>query len=171
MQQSCQQNAINDASELRCVNHAANLTLARDLVQLVVRSALRNHSEATPVTLWLVQPPSEVVMLVKSFFSDCVVIESNELPTECLIETAAHRTVKGKLTHAAQLLQWLKEWDGAEISVAEIQHTLKMTPTQWKEARKNEVVRSIFEQQIQSRRLGKDTLIRSANDADRTHIL
>ena len=110
-------------------------------------------------------------MLVKSFFSDCVVIEGNELPTECLIETAAHRTVKGKLTHAAQLLQWLKEWDGAEISVAEIQHTLKMTPTQWKEARKNEVVRSIFEQQIQSRRLGKDTLIRSASDADRTHIL
>ena len=171
LQQSCQQNAINDASELLCVKHAANLTLARDLVQLVFRSALRNHSEATPVTLWLVQPPSEVVMLVKSFFSDCVVIESNELPTECLIETAAHRTVKGKLTHAAQLLQWLKEWDGAEISVAEIQHTLKMTPTQWKEARKNEVVRSIFEQQIQSRRLGKDTLIRSANDADRTHIL
>lgn len=171
LQRDCQQNTRKDAGDLTCVKHAANLTIARDLVQLVFRSALRNHSEDTPVVLWVVQPPHEVVTLVKSFFGGCAVIEHDELPTECLIEAAAHRTAKGKPTHAARLLQWLKTWDGNEIAIAEIQRILDISPAQWKEARKNKTVRRIFEQNIQTRRSGKDTLIRSENGLCRSHKL
>jgi hypothetical protein len=87
--------------------------MARDLVQLVFRSTLRNHGGKEPVSLWLIQPPEEVVMHVRESFRDCQHDEISELPFECLSELAAGRTFQGKPTHASKLLKWLADWDGS----------------------------------------------------------
>ena len=66
--------------------------MKRDLVQLVFRSTLRNHGGTESVSLWLIQPPEEVVMHVRESFRDCQHDEISELPFECLSELAASRT-------------------------------------------------------------------------------
>lgn len=104
--------------------------MARDLVQLVFRSTLRNHGGKEPVSLWLIQPPEEVVMHVRESFRDCQHDEISELPFECLSELAAGRTFQGKPTHASKLLKWLADWDGSPILIAEVQGQLGMKPGQ-----------------------------------------
>ena len=91
--------------------------MARDLVQLVFRSTLRNHGGTEPVSLWLIQPPEEVVMRVREKFGDCQHDEISELLFECLSELAAGRTFQGKPTHASKLLKWLADWDGSPILI------------------------------------------------------
>ena len=118
--------------------------MKRDLVQLVFRSTLRNHGGKEPVSLWLIQPPEEVVMHVRESFRDCQHDDISELPFECLSELAAGRTFQGKPTHASKLLKWIADWDGSPILIAEVQGQLGMKPGQWKEARKNAAVKEAF---------------------------
>jgi len=50
-----------------CVMDMQDITLARDIVQLVFRSALRNHGETQPIELWLLQPPNGVIRYLLDF--------------------------------------------------------------------------------------------------------
>lgn len=59
--------------QLPSVMHIQNMTLARDLVQLVFRSALRSHGESTPIELWLFQPPSEATAMMQAYFKDAII--------------------------------------------------------------------------------------------------
>lgn len=56
-EQACLDPSFRNTDDLACVQKMRNLTMARDLVQLVFRSTLRNHSGKEPVSLWLIQPP------------------------------------------------------------------------------------------------------------------
>ena len=143
-EQACLDPSFRNTDDLACVQKMRNLTMARDLVQLVFRSTLRNHGGKEPVSLWLIQPPEEVVMHVRESFRDCQHDEISELPFECLSELAAGRTFQGKPTHASKLLKWLADWDGSPILIAEVQGQLGMKPGQWKEARKNAAVKEAF---------------------------
>ena len=120
-EQACLDPSFRNTDDLACVQKMRNLTMARDLVQLVFRSTLRNHGGKEPVSLWLIQPPEEVVMHVRESFRDCQHDEISELPFECLSELAAGRTFQGKPTHASKLLKWLADWDGSPILIAEVQ--------------------------------------------------
>ena len=138
-------------------------TMKRDLVQLVFRSTLRNHGGTESVSLWLIQPPEEVVMHVRESFRDCQHDEISELPFECLSELAASRTFQGKPTHASKLLKWLEDWDGSPILIAEVQGQLGMKPGQWKEARKNAAVKEAFKH-IETEGSGKNCKIKRSEN-------
>ena len=138
-------------------------TMKRDLVQLVFRSTLRNHNGTEPVSLWLIQPPEEVVMHVRNTFVDCQYDEIAELPFECLFELATGRTFQGKPTHASKLLKWLKNWDGSPILIAEVRRQLGMKPGQWKEARKNAAVKEAFKH-IETDGSGKNCKIKRSEN-------
>ena len=56
-EQACLDPSFRNTDDLACVQKMRNLTMARDLVQLVFRSTLRNHGGTEPVSLWLIQPP------------------------------------------------------------------------------------------------------------------
>lgn len=159
LQQASAKNPKLDIRELECVQSMQNRTLARDLVQLVFRSALRHHGGTVPITVWLLQPPNEVVSLLADFFGDCHIIEETEVPAECLLEQGAHKTVNGKPTHAARLLRWLRAWDGSPILFQDVRRQLNMTAAQWKEARKNALVRVFITEHVVMTRFGRETQI------------
>ncbi len=163
-EQACLDPSFRNTDDLACVQKMRNLTMARDLVQLVFRSTLRNHGGKEPVSLWLIQPPEEVVMHVRESFRDCQHDEISELPFECLSELAAGRTFQGKPTHASKLLKWLADWDGSPILIAEVQGQLGMKPGQWKEARKNAAVKEAFKH-IETDGSGKNCKIKRSENA------
>lgn len=164
-EQACLDPSFRNTDDLACVQKMRNLTMARDLVQLVFRSTLRNHGGKEPVSLWLIQPPEEVVMHVRESFRDCQHDEISELPFECLSELAAGRTFQGKPTHASKLLKWLADWDGSPILIAEVQGQLGMKPGQWKEARKNAAVKEAFKH-IETEGSGKNCKIKRSENVE-----
>ena len=164
-EQACLDPSFRNTDDLACVQKMRNLTMARDLVQLVFRSTLRNHGGTEPVSLWLIQPPEEVVMHVRESFRDCQHDEISELPFECLSELAAGRTFQGKPTHASKLLKWLADWDGSPILIAEVQGQLGMKPGQWKEARKNAAVKEAFKH-IETDGSGKNCKIKRSENVE-----
>ena len=164
-EQACLDPSFRNTDDLACVQKMRNLTMARDLVQLVFRSTLRNHGGKEPVSLWLIQPPEEVVMHVRESFRDCQHDEISELPFECLSELAAGRTFQGKPTHASKLLKWLADWDGSPILIAEVQRQLGMKPGQWKEARKNAAVKEAFKH-IETDGSGKNCKIKRSENVE-----
>lgn len=164
-EQACLDPSFRNTDDLACVQKMRNLTMARDLVQLVFRSTLRNHGGKEPVSLWLIQPPEEVVMHVRESFRDCQHDEISELPFECLSELAAGRTFQGKPTHASKLLKWLADWDGSPILIAEVQGQLGMKPGQWKEARRNAAVKEAFKH-IETDGSGKNCKIRRSENVE-----
>lgn len=163
LEQACLDPSFQNKDKLACVQQMRHRTMARDLVQLVFRSTLRNHDGKQPVSLWLIQPPEEVVMHVRESFEDCQYDEISELPFECLSELAAGRTFQGKPTHASKLLKWLKNWDGSPILIAEVRQQLDMTSGQWKEARKNAAVKAEFKH-IESYGSGKTSGIKRSEN-------
>ena len=164
-EQACLDPSFRNTDDLACVQKMRNLTMARDLVQLVFRSTLRNHGGKEPVSLWLIQPPEEVVMHVRESFRDCQHDEISELPFECLSELADGRTFQGKPTHASKLLKWLADWDGSPILIAEVQGQLGMKPGQWKEARKNAAVKEAFKH-IETDGSGKNCKIKRSENVE-----
>lgn len=164
-EQACLDPSFRNTDDLACVQKMRNLTMARDLVQLVFRSTLRNHGGKEPVSLWLIQPPEKVVMHVRESFRDCQHDEISELPFECLSELAAGRTFQGKPTHASKLLKWLADWDGSPILIAEVQGQLGMKPGQWKEARKNAAVKEAFKH-IETDGSGKNCKIKRSENVE-----
>ena len=164
-EQACLDPSFRNTDDLACVQKMRNLTMARDLVQLVFRSTLRNHGGKEPVSLWLIQPPEEVVMHVRESFRDCQHDEISELPFECLSELAVGRTFQGKPTHASKLFKWLADWDGSPILIAEVQGQLGMKPGQWKEARKNAAVKEAFKH-IETDGSGKNCKIKRSENVE-----
>ena len=164
-EQACLDPSFRNTDDLACVQKMRNLTMARDLVQLVFRSTLRNHGGKEPVSLWLIQPPEEVVMHVRESFRDCQHDEISELPFECLSELAAGRTFQEKPTHASKLLKWLADWDGSPILIAEVRGQLGMKPGQWKEARKNAAVKEAFKH-IETDGSGKNCKIKRSENVE-----
>ena len=69
-EQACLDPSFRNTDDLACVQKMRNLTMARDLVQLVFRSTLRNHGGTEPVFSWLIEPPEEVVMHVREICSE-----------------------------------------------------------------------------------------------------
>lgn len=164
LQRESTERRLNDSRTLSHVSSATNRVIASELIQLLFRSGLRYHNQITPITLWLVQPPNEVLAQIQEFFGDCSVVEIHELPDTCLLEAGAHKQVKGKPTYASLLLQWLQSWNGSRISIAEIQRQCGLNSSQWKEARKNKLVREYFDRRIHTVRKSRDTFLEKLSD-------
>lgn len=131
---------LSKASQVEEIQH---LTLAQDLVQLFLRSSLRNYSETTPVDLWLLEAPDEVALLLLNYFGDCQFQEYPALPQQSEVAAVIAKQRKGKQTSAGKLLEFLISWDGkGGITPTEIQQAAGISQSQFKEARKHPVVRA-----------------------------
>ena len=135
-----------------------DITLARDLVQLIFRSGLRRHGEDIPIEVWLFQPPNGVLGYVQSTLLGCEIREVREIPESCRSAAATARTYKGERTHAAKLLAWLQnEWNCEEITPDEIRTKIGLTRSQFKEARKHPDVKVFFARNVQTIGSGRHT--------------
>lgn len=143
--------------QLPSVLKTQDITLARDIVQLVFRSALRRHGESTPIDLWLLHPPNGVIGHLQDYFKDCHIEEINVLPESCHRAAVISKTYTGKATHAAVLLDWLCQWNGNEITPLKIREATGLTQKQFKEAKKHPAVREFFSAHIATHGSGQHT--------------
>lgn len=143
-----------------------DITLARDLVQLIFRSALRRHGEGIPIEVWLFQPPNGVLGYVQNTLLGCEIREVREIPESCRSAATTARTYKGERTHAAKLLAWLRdEWDGEEVTPDEVRSKTRLTREQFKEARKHPDVQAFFSRYVQAKGSGRHTKYAKKADA------
>lgn len=144
---------------LPCVMDMQDITLARDIVQLVFRSALRSHGEKTPVALWLLQPPNGVIRRLCGYFGDCQVRELTELPESCRLAAVVDREYLGKQTNAGKLLEFLMGADeGARFTPKQIRDATGLTSNQFKEGKKSKAVRDYFKNHIKTTGSGKNAV-------------
>lgn len=126
-----------------------DITLARDLVQLLFRSALRRHGEDTPIEAWLFQPPNGMLAYVEQSLPGCQIQEIRDVPQVCRTALTTARVYKGSATHAAVLLAWLQnEWDGSEVTPGIIRAQTGLSQSQFKEAKKHPDVQAFFRTQV-----------------------
>lgn len=136
-----------------------DITLARDIVQLVFRSALRNHGETQPIELWILQPPNGVIQHLKNYFIDCQIREHTELPESCRTAAVISREYMGKQSHAGKLLSFLMAWDGKiSLTPKQIRAATGLSPEQFKEAKKHPEVQNYFKIHIRTFGSGKNTI-------------
>lgn len=144
---------------LPCVMHTQNITLARDLVQLIFRSALRRHGETQPIEAWVVQPPNEVLQYLQAFLPGCTIREIHDFSDACKQTAAMYKTILGKPTSASKLLNWMtRAWDGNKISPHAIREQTGLTQAQFKEAKKHPEVKRYFSDNIITYGSGKNTI-------------
>lgn len=138
-----------------------DITLARDLVQLLFRSALRRHGEDTPIEAWLFQPPNGMLAYVEQSLPGCQIQEVRDIPQACRTALTTSRVYKGNATHAAVLLAWLQnEWDGSEVTPGSIRAQTGLSQSQFKEAKKHPDVQAFFRTQVQISGSGQHTKYR-----------
>lgn len=144
---------------LSCIMDMQDVTLARDIVQLVFRSALRNHGETQPIELWLLQPPNGVIEHLRDYFKDCQIQRFSELPESCQIATVVSREYLGKQTHAGKLLNFVSQWnDRDSLTPEQIRKELGLTQAQFKEAKKHSSVQNYFNKHIKTIGSGKNAV-------------
>lgn len=146
--------------QLPSVRAMEHITLARDLVQLVFRSALRKHGEQEPIEFWLLQPPDAVLEHLRQYFGDCQIEVIPELPESCRRLTATTRRYNSEGTHAAKLLRWLENSQEQEFTPEEIRKQTGLTLNQFKEARRHPEIRKYFAEHIETRGSGRNTSYR-----------
>lgn len=147
-------NAVMEAQEgkirldrIPCVMEMQDIELARDIVQLVFRSALRNHGEDRLVDLWLLQPPDGVIRYLQDYFMDCQINGPTDLPEDCQIAVTVGREYLGKQTHAGKLLGYLhNQPDGVTLTPSQIRDKTGLTPGQFKETKKHPQVQRYFKE-------------------------
>lgn len=170
-------NTALEVSEGKCrldsfpsVMDIQDITLARDIVQLVFRSALRNHGETRPIELWILQPPNGVIQHLKNYFIDCQIREHTELPESCRTAAVISREYMGEQSHAGKLLSFLMAWDGkASLTPKQIRTATGLSPEQFKEAKKHPEVQHYFKNHIRTSGSGKNTIyskIRTDSEPD-----
>ena len=152
------------SDKLPSVRAMEAVTLARDLVQLVFRSALRKHGEQTPTEFWLLHPPDAVLEHLKSYFGDCRVKVIPELPEACRQLAVISRRYDSKETYAARLLRWLENNQLLEFTPDDIREGTQLSPPQFKEAKKHPEVRKYFADHIETRGSGRNTVYRYKAD-------
>lgn len=141
-----------------------DMVLAQDLVQLMFRTALRNHGGNEEIEVWLLQPPNGVLHFLEVYFGDCVIDESRELPESCKQAVTMNRVYTGNPTHAAQLLRFLHHWSGdSGLTPQDIRDATGLSPPQFKEAKKNKDVRAYFTQYIVTKGSGRNTIYYKKN--------
>lgn len=144
-----------------CVMAMQDITLARDLVQLVFRSALRNHGEDQPIELWLLQPPNGVLSHLRNYFEDCQIQEFSDLPESCVLAATINKEYMGQQTHAGKLLAFLEKYpENSELTPAQIRIATGLSPKQFKEAKKNQQVQQYFAAHVETFGSGKNTVYR-----------
>lgn len=144
--------------QLPCVMDIQDITLARDLVQLIYRSALRRHGENQPIEVWLLQPPKGVIFHLVDEFPGCKVEEIPDFSDACKIAATSRKFYDGRATHAAILLKWLHDWDSGSVTPEQIRRETHLTPQQFKEAKKNPQVRKFFAESVYTSGSGINTL-------------
>lgn len=157
--------AAEEGRTVRCdslpgVRAMEHITLARDLVQLVFRSALRKHGEQEPIEFWLLHPPDAVLEHLKSYFKDCRIEVIPELPESCRLQAAISRRYMSEKTHAAKLLHWLESNQTQEFTSQDIRRETGLTLGQFKEAKKHPEVRRYFDDHIEATGSGRNTTYR-----------
>ena len=153
---------LNEGSHARLdqnddVMTVQDITLARDIVQLVFRSTLRHHGSGNAVDCWLLQPPKGVLASLQNYFGDCNIERVPEFPDSCVQAAIANKTYRGELTHVSKLMRWLRGWDGHAVSPEDIRKETGLSQAQFKEARRHKDVRKFFETNVTATGSGRYT--------------
>ena len=138
-------------------NSIEHITLARDLVQMVFRSALRKHGEQVPIEFWLLNPPDAVLNHLNSYFRNCQIETLTEMPESCRIRAVISRKYMSKESHAAKLLCWLESNQSQKFTPQDIRRETGLTLNQFKEAKKHPEVQRYFEDYIENKGSGRNT--------------
>ena len=145
-----------------------NILLANDLVRAILQADMRNNSSETHVDVWLLQPPDDVVRYVQAAFPGCRVEHVSEVPQEVTISAPIEQTYAGKTPHYVRLLNALYELPvGTVTTPHDLYRLAGLTPTQFKEAKRNRLVREFFRDHVQIVGRGVNTtyLIGASKDA------
>ena len=132
--------------------------LANNLVRAIFRTDMRNHSSDKHVDVWLLQPPDDVVRYVQAAFPGCRVEHVSEVPQEVTISAPIEQTYAGKTPYYVRLLNALYELPvGTVTTPHDLYRLAGLTPTQFKEAKRNQLVREFFRNHVQLERKGMNT--------------
>lgn len=156
------QQALNSTTPVRLdqmpsVMSIQDITLARDIVQLVFRSALRHHYGADPIDCWLLAPPQGVLSALKDHFGNCNFIEIPSLPESCVQATLTGKRYAGGETLASKMLNWLQNWDGSPVSPNDIRQATGLSQNQFKEVRRHPEIQKFFETHVKASGSGRHT--------------
>ena len=165
------QQTLNDTNQFRLdqmpgVMDIQDITLARDIVQLVFRSALRHHYSTNPIDCWLLQPPQGVLSALKDYFKNCNFIEVPTLPESCIQAAMTGKTYAGGETLVSKMLKWLHQWDGSSVSPNEIRQATGLSQNQFKEVRKHPEIQKFFEAHVTTTGSGRHTAYRRTNNKE-----
>ncbi len=153
---------VQPIEQLPSVLRMEDITLTRDLVQLLYRSRLRRHGDNHPISLWVINPPPGVVDQLQTSFPGSKLVYHPQIPEACRLVGVTSRRYRGKESHAAKLLQWLQAWEGERISLQQVRQNLQLTPGQYKEAARHPEVKTYFDNHIVKTGSGKATCIQKA---------
>lgn len=142
-----------------------DITLARDIVQLVFRSALRSHGGTQPIELWLLQPPCGVIRYLRDYFKDCRILDHGELPESCRAAVTINREYRGNMTSAGKLLEFVStRCRGTPLTPEQIRAATGLSRQQFKEAKRNPSVREYFAAHFDVSGSGQTTVYYPKND-------
>ncbi|WP_313530738.1 hypothetical protein [Anaerotignum sp.] len=131
----------NTLEEHEAVIQMQESTIARDLVQLIYRSALRKHGDQTKIEVVLPSISTGVLLHLESSFPGCHFVEKTDLLEECSFARLSHRTYNDKPIKAGQMLCWLKDWNGEKKYTKEVRAELNFTKNQYQGAMKSPTVK------------------------------
>ena len=151
--------------QIPAVMDLQDITLARDLVQLMYRCSLRVHGGNAPIVIWLSQVPSSVLNHLSASFPGCRIEEVRDLPDDCYLAVASAREGKDGPTQVATALAWLQAWDGHDFTPDEFRRDTGLSQEQFKEVKKATVVRKLWNRLIETSGSGRNTVYRRKANA------
>ena len=153
---------------LPLITRMQDTLLANNLVRAIFRTDMRNHSSDKHVDVWLLQPPDDVVRYVQAAFPGCRIEHVHEVPLEVVLAVAGAQTYNDKEPHFIRLLKALYSLPaGTVIRPQELYNRADLTLAQFKEAKRNRLVRAFFRDHMQTKGGGVNTtyLIVASKDA------
>ena len=151
--------AGNNAAQL--ITLMQDILLANDLVQAIFRTDMRNHGSNKPVEVWLLQPSDDVVRYLLDAFPGCRVLIERDFPPEIILASIESCSYDGKTPHYAKLLPVLYALEpGTCITPEAIYARAHLTPAEYKEAKRNKLVKAYFADHVNSEGRGGNTVYR-----------
>ena len=129
---------------------------------------MRNNSSDRNEDVWLLQPPDDVVRYLQTAFPGCRAEHVSEVPPEVVLSAAIEQTYAGKTPHYVRLLNALYELPVGTVTTPQDLYRLAgLTTAQFREARRNILVKAFFRDHVQTKGGGVNTtyLIVASKDA------
>ncbi len=119
--------------------------LAARLEQELYRSAIRNPGNKQKIHIFMFAPPGGLVDMLQSRFPGCQVDWHEEVPAYVERQKADHRLHKGEKTSYSRLADFIDNWDGSSILVADLKEKLGISSSVWRDLVGSKRIQDLFE--------------------------